>query len=442
MNASSGVPTLTPTLAPRAGRPRHRVVAYAAALAVLTYVDRVCISKAEPAISEEFHLTREQMGYVFAAFTWGYALFEVPGGWLGDRIGARKVLTRIVLWWSFFTAATGWTWNLASLAVTRFLFGAGEAGCFPNLAKALRTWLPEEERVRAQSIVWLSARWGGAFTPLAVAFLLGLMSWRWATTLLGSLGIVWVLLFLRGYRDHPRESPDVIDGERALIEEGRGIERAAGPTPWRRLLTSPTVLLLALQYMCLNYAWFFYVTWLPRYLVESRGVQGTQAAILNTLPLFLGGIGCLVSGFLSSRVIRWTGSVKAGRRLLACAGFGGSAALLTLSFRLADPVWAMIAMGLAGFANDFAMPVSWASCMDVGGRHTGTLSGMMNTMGAVAAGFAPIVTGVILQKTGNDWSLTFAVSAVLYVLGFCCWLFLDPTTPLDGDAAVPEGGIA
>jgi len=443
MTASPGVPTLATPLAPRATRTRHRVVAYSAALAVLTYVDRVCISKAEPAISEEFHLTREQMGYVFAAFTWGYALFEVPGGWLGDRIGARKVLTRIVLWWSFFTAATGWTWNLASLAVTRFLFGAGEAGCFPNVAKALRTWLPDRERTRAQSIVWLSARWGGAFTPLAVAALLSVMSWRWATTLFGSLGVVWAVLFYRWYRDHPREARDVNEPERALIEERSGAERIGGATPWKRLLTSRTVVLLALQYMCLNYAWFFYVTWLPRYLVESRGVQGTQAAILNTLPLFLGGIGCLVSGFIASRVIRWTGSVRAGRRLLACAGFGGSALFLIVSFRLADPNWAMFAMGMAGFANDFAMPVSWAACMDVGGRHTGTLSGMMNTMGAVAAGFAPIITGMILQRTGNDWSMTFIVSAVFYVLGFCCWLFLDPATPLEpAEDAVPEGGIA
>ncbi len=437
MTASPGVPALAPPLAPRATGIRHRVVAASAVLAVLTYVDRVCISKAEPYVSDEFHLTREQMGYVFAAFTWGYAIFEVPGGWLGDRIGARKVLTRIVLWWSFFTAATGWTWNLGSLVVTRFLFGAGEAGCFPNVAKALRTWLPDGERVRAQSIVWLAARWGGAFTPLLVVFLLNHMSWRWATALFGSLGVVWALAFFRWYRDHPRDHADASAAEVALIEGGKGVEAAAGPTPWKRLLCSRTVILLALQFMCLNYAWFFYVTWLPRYLTESRGVTGTQGAILNALPLFFGGIGCLVCGLLSPRVTRWTGSVKAGRRLLAAAGFAGAALFLLVSVRVADPVWAMLAMGMAGFANDFAMPVSWAACMDVGGRHTGTLSGMMNTMGAVAAGFAPIVTGIILEKSHNDWALTFSISAVLYALGFFCWLFLDPVTPV-----VPEGGIA
>ncbi|MBV8879227.1 MAG: MFS transporter, partial [Planctomycetaceae bacterium] len=190
------------------------------------------------------------------------------------------------------------------------------------------------------------------------------------------------------------------------------------------------VLLLGLQFMCLNYAWFFYVTWLPRYLVESRGVQGTQAAILNAFPLFLGGVGCLVSGALSPHVNRWTGGARAGRRTLAIAGFAGAAIFLLLSVRVGDPVWAMLAMGLAGFANDFAMPISWASSMDVGGRHTGTVSGLMNTLGAVAAGFAPILTGRILERSHNDWSLTFTVSAVLYALGCLCWLFLDPVTPV------------
>src|SRR5436309_2667527 len=139
---------------------RYWVIVFAVTLAVITYIDRVCISQAAPAISKDLGLTPSQMAWVFSAFAWAYALFEIPGGWLGDRIGARKVLMRIVVWWSFFTAATGWAWNVASLVVTRALFGAGEAGCFPNLTKAFTSWLPGDERVRAQGIMWMSARWG------------------------------------------------------------------------------------------------------------------------------------------------------------------------------------------------------------------------------------------------------------------------------------------
>jgi ACS family glucarate transporter-like MFS transporter len=443
MNASPDVRTLEEGLAPKASRARYGVIAFAASVAALTYIDRVCISKAEPFITKEFRLTPEQMGYVFAAFGVGYALFEVPGGWLGDRIGARKVLTRIVLWWSFFTAATGWAWNFSSLMVTRFLFGVGEAGCFPNVARALKTWLPENERVRAQSIVWLSARWGGAFTPFLIAFLLDVMPWRAILYVFGALGIVWSVLFFRRYRDHPRDLKGANQAERALIEGAAGTSaQDAGPTPWKAMAASRTVWLLCLQYLCLAYAWIFYVTWLPKYLVDVLKVDGKWGAFLNTFPLVLGGIGCIVSGAVLSAVVRWTGNVRLGRRIVGCIGFGAASLLLLLSFYLKNPLWAMVAMGFASFANDFVMPVSWAAAMDVGGRHTGTLSGVMNMASAVGGSAAPILTGRLLGIHGG-WELNFWVSAVVYLLGLCCWLFIDPVTPLGKDAdPKPEGGLA
>src|SRR5437899_9034383 len=167
-------------LPPAATRVRRGVVVAAVTLAIITYIDRVCISQAAPAMRASLGLSAVQMGWAFTVFSWAYALFEIPGGWLGDRLGPRRVLTRVVVWWSFFTAATGWVWNATSLLVTRALFGAGEAGCFPNLTRAFTTWLPTRERDRAQAILWLSARWGGAFTPIIVAYLLDYMSWRHA----------------------------------------------------------------------------------------------------------------------------------------------------------------------------------------------------------------------------------------------------------------------
>jgi MFS transporter, ACS family, glucarate transporter len=438
MNASQDVRTLPEELAPRATRARYGVIAFTASVAALTYIDRVCISKAEPFITKEFGLTPVQMGYVFSAFGLGYALFEVPGGWLGDRIGARKVLTRIVLWWSFFTAATGWAWNFASLLATRFLFGAGEAGCFPNVARALKTWLPGSELVRAQSIVWLSARWGGAFTPFLIVSLLDHMSWRSILYVFGALGVVWSFLFYRWYRDHPRDLKSANEAELALIEGASGTAaQEPGPTPWAAMLGSRTVVLLCLQYCCLAYAWIFYVTWLPRYLVDVLRVDGKYGAFLNTFPLFLGGIGCIVSGSVLAAVIRWTGSVRTGRRIVGCLGFGAASLLLVLSFYLRNPLLAMIAMGFASFANDFVMPVSWAAAMDVGGRHTGTLSGIMNMASAVGGSLAPILTGHLL-KAANGWEMNFWISGAVYLLGLCCWLFIDPVTPLEkpqGEAA-------
>src|SRR5215813_494889 len=183
---------------------RHYVVAYAIALAVITYIDRVCISQALPAMRKDLGLGPVEEGAIFSAFGWAYALFEIPGGYLGDRIGPRAVLARVVLWWSFFTAATGWAWNFMSLAVTRFLFGMGEAGCFPNLTKTFTTWLPPKERVRAQSMMWLSARWGGAFTPLLVVQVMLLIGWRHSFESFGVLGVIWAFFFYRWFRNDPR----------------------------------------------------------------------------------------------------------------------------------------------------------------------------------------------------------------------------------------------
>jgi MFS transporter, ACS family, glucarate transporter len=413
---------------------RHMVIVFAVTLGVITYIDRVCISQAAPFITEDLGLTKAQMGWVFAAFAWSYALFEIPGGYLGDWIGPRKVLMRIVIWWSFFTAATGWAWNYISLLVTRFMFGAGEAGCFPNLTKAFTTWLPPSERVRAQGIMWMSARWGGAFTPVLVFWVLQFVSWRRAFEIFGALGILWAIWFYWWYRDNPRDNRKINEAELALLEGSEQLASGHGDVPWGKLIRSKQAWLLCLQYFCLAYGWYFYITWLPTYLKEGRGQNLAQGAVLSILPLFLGGIGSFFCGLISTPIARWTGSVAFTRRLMAIIGFSGATGLLILSTFVKDPVWAMIAMGMASFSNDLVMPGSWAACMDVGGKYAGTLSGAMNMMGNFAGGMSPVVIGYVLQQTDNNWDITFYVSAALYFAGSFFWLILDPVTPFDESA--------
>ncbi len=369
------VSTQTPT------RVRYWVIVFAVALAVVTYIDRVCISQAAPLITRDLGLSKEQMGVVFSAFVLAYSLFEIPGGYLGDRLGARRVLMRIVIWWSFFTAMTGFAWNFLSMTVTRFLFGAGEAGCFPNLTKSFTTWLPPEERVRAQGILWMSARWGGAFTPLLVMQVLRWMNWRQAFMLFGGIGVVWAVLFYRWYRDNPRDKKSINPAELRLIEKSQHLASSHADVPWRLFLKSQQAWLLCIQYFCLSYSWYFYITWLPTYLHEARHLTLDNGAVLSTLPLFLGGCGSFACGFFYPVVNRWTSDVGKSRRIVACVGFAGATAFLLLSSSLQDATRAMIAMGVASFFNDLVMPGSWAACMDVGGKYAGTLSGTMNMMG-------------------------------------------------------------
>jgi len=414
-------------------RPTHArfgVVGFAVTLAVITYIDRVCIAKAAPLMMKDLDITSQQMGYVYAAFAWMYGIFEIPWGWLGDRIGPRKILMRIVICWSIFTAATGRVWNLGSLMASQALFGAGEAGCFPNLAKAFTTWLPANERVRAQGILWLSARWGGAFTPLLVLLLLNYMPWRQVFLVFAGVGVVWAVLFYGWYRDDPRQHKSVNAAELAILPRPEDSAPGVGPVPWGRFLSSGSVWLLFGQYFCLAYGAFFYITWLPQYLEEARGMKLAKGAMLAGFPLFFAGLGSLFCGFFLSRLAQWIGGPGKARRLLASVGMFGACGFLLLSIRIGEPVLAMVVMGLAGFANDLAMPPSWGASMDMGGRYAGTLSGAMNLMSCLGASVSSLVTGYIVYNR-HDWNLVLCISAAVYGVGAFCWLFLDPVTPLD-----------
>jgi MFS transporter, ACS family, glucarate transporter len=417
-------------------RARYAVTAFAVTLAAITYIDRVAISVAAPFISKDLGLSTIQMGWAFAAFGWAYALFEIPGGWLGDRIGPRRVLMRIVIWWSLFTAATGWAWNATSLIVVRALFGAGEAGAFPNLTRVFTTWLPVRERERAQAILWLATRLSGAFTPVLVATLIAALSWRSTFEIFGVIGVIWAICFFRWYRDVPAEHPAVNAGELALLPPQGDTGIAHGGVPWRVIFSSRAVWLLSIQYMCLAYGWWFYINWLPTYLRNARGTSIRMGALLAGLPLLLGGAGCLVSAVLIPRMSRLAGSVAVGRRIVAVTGFLGASACIFLFTGIADPTRAMIVLGFAGFFNDFVMPAAWAGTMDVGGRYSGTVSGAMNTLGSVAGASSVLFVGYLLAWTSQNWTLTFYISAAIYLIGAVCWLFLDSHTPLEKRAVV------
>jgi MFS transporter, ACS family, glucarate transporter len=425
----------TARITERPTRVRYLVIVFAVALAVVTYIDRVAMSFAAPLVSRDLGLTQVQMGLAFSAFVTAYALFEIPSGFLGDWMGPRRVLMRIVIWWSMFTALTGAAWNFASLFTTQALFGAGEAGCFPNLTKAFTTWLPHGERVRAQGIMWLSARWGGAFTPLLVYLIFQVMSWRRAFMVFGGIGVVWAIFFYRWFRDDPRDNKNINAAELELLRPNRELAASHAHVPWARLARSRTVWMLCAQYFCLSYGWYFYITWLPTYLQKSRGVEIGKSAVLSMLPLFLGGLGSLVCGVISAPIAHRLGSVAHTRKLMACLGFTGASLLLILSLHLPNPVAAMLAMGFASFSNDLVMPGSWGACMDVGGRYAGTLSGAMNMMGNLGGAVSPTAIGLILRWTHGNWDAAFYVSAAVYFCGSFFWLLMDPVTPLEGTTA-------
>ncbi len=430
--------TLKPTHA------RYWVVAFALGLAILSYIDRVALSKAAPRVQESLGINEQDWGLVVGAFGLGYALFEIPGGYMGDWLGPKKVLIRIVLWWSTFTAAMGWMWSFVSLTTAQFLFAAGEAGCFPNLTKAFASWLRRDERVRVQGIMWAAARFGGAFTPYLVFATWGLIesagvpkstSWRWAFVCFGILGLVWCGLFAWWFKDRPKDHPSVNAAELEMLRDVQDMAGGHGDVPWGKLIRSRSVVLLWVQYFCVSFPWYFYITYLSKYLQEYHHVDEATSAKYAIMPLLFGGFGCLFAGFVAKKFALKIGSVAKSRKILSCTGFGGGAIFMFLTAQAHDPLYAMLAMGMSSFCNDLNMPGAWGSCMDIGGKYAGTVSGSMNMMGNLAGFVAPVVGGFILQHYQGNYNLFIYVMAMAYVIGFFVWPFIDPVTPMDQDAA-------
>lgn len=414
----------------RPTRVRYGVIGFAVTLAIITYFDRVALSKASGLIRADLHISKQQMGYVFAAFAASYSLFEIPSGYMGDRLGPRRVLMRIVIWWSIFTALMGAAFNFVSIFLTQLFFGAGEAGCFPNITKAFTAWLPREERVRGQGIIWLAARWGGAVTPLIVFQLLRFVSWRQVFFIFGCVGVFWAVFFFRWYRDDPRDNPSLNQAELDLLRGNQGLAGAHGDVPWGLFATTPDVLMLCVQYFFMSFSWYFYITWLPTFLDELK-LSPAAAAALNVLPLFLGGVGALLSGFMAGPLTRTFGSVRTARRVVSSTSFLCAAALLVISTAIHEPWLKMLAIGMASFFNDVVLPPAWGACMDVGGKFAGTLSGAMNMTGNFGGVVFPIVAAAVLAHFANNWNLVFYLSAFSYVCGAILWMILDPVTPVE-----------
>lgn len=395
-------------------------------LAAITYTDRVCISVTAPQIMRDLHLSQVEMSFVFSAFTLAYAIFEIPTGWWGDRTGTRRVLTRIVAWWSSFTALTGAASNYGWLLTTRFLFGAGEAGAWPNVARTLSSWFPLGERGTAQGIFFMGAHLAGGLTPLLVTALLAHLPWRALFAIFGSVGFVWAIAWYRWFRDTPEEHPAPNAAERAYIASGRAVPRARvnGPTDWANLLANRSVAALCTMYFTQSYGFNFYVTWLPAYLRNVRGFSGFTLGVLAGLPLMLSVLADLLGGLTTDRLARHYG-LRVGRTAVGGVSLAAAGLLLIAGTLTPDPLACAVLFGLAGAASNFLLGAAWGTCIDLGGAHSGVLSAAMNTSGQIGGILCPIVFGFLVQHWAN-WTIPLSVMAALYLGGALCWIAVRP----------------
>jgi MFS family permease len=410
---------------------RWKVLGWLCGLSAITYIGRICIIQIRPDIEQSLGLTPASIAYAFSAFSLAYALFEIPTGWLGDKLGPRKVLTRIVLCWVAFTALTGAAWNLASLVTFRFLFGVGEAGAFPNIARACREWFPFSERGMAQGLVWMFARWGGAAAPLLIMALAYRWGWRWGLVLLSGLGLMWLWRFHSRFKNSPKDDPTVNDAERALVAAPVKVIAAPPPLSWTTMLRSPTLWALSLMYFGSNAGWSFFASWITPYLQKDLGLSGVRLVLASGGPLFFGGIACLLGGFLTDRQVRLWGK-RWGRTLqgIIAYGLGGFLLLGAVWSTPSHVVLAYTAVCLSSFIKDFGMGASWATTIDVGDRYSGTVAGFMNSLGNLGQMVSVPIVARLALWTGTpghpSWKFSLYYYAAMFFVASISWIFVNP----------------
>jgi sugar phosphate permease len=407
---------------------------------LITYLDRVNISTAAPVISKEFDFDKVTMGIIFSAFVWAYAIFQVPGGWLSDRFGARPVLAIIVAYWSVMTAATAAASSAVSFAVVRFLFGVGEAGAFPGATRSMQLWYPRQERGFVQGITHSASRLGAAIAPPIVVLIMTYLGWRSVFYICGAVGLIWSVWWYLSYRNLPEEhfrvNPLELAHIRGVDETGTikeaVIEQKGASVPWGTVLRSPNMWAIMCAYFTYVYCLWIFLSWLPSYLVEFRHFTLLKVGIFASLPLFAGVVGDTVGGLATDWLLKRTGNTKLARRTVAIVGMLGCCIFIVPAALTEDAYTAVYCLTAAMFFLECTIGPSWAVPMDSGGKYSGTVSGMMNMAGNFGGALSPLVFGFLVQY--GNWQAPFIVAAALLVVGSGVWAFwLDPNRSVVGE---------
>ncbi|MDF7777640.1 MFS transporter [Sphingomonas sp. AOB5] len=424
-------------MAPTKAKPtfvRHYVLWLTVLAYMITYMDRVVISTAAPSIQEEFGFSEITMGWIFGIFQLGYALFQIPGGWLGDRFGPRRALTGIVVWWSAFTAFTAMTWSAGSMLVCRFLFGMGEAGAFPIATRSLSRWMLPSERGWAQGVTHAGARLGAAITPVAVVYLILHFGWRAPFFIFALVGLLWAAFWFWFYRDRPAEHDMVNDAERTMIAEALGTVATSTQkvaVPWGRLLSSPLMWTLAAMYFCYAYSIGLFLTWFPKYLHTARSFELAEMGLYASMPLMAGVLGDIAGGWISDHYFKRSGNLKMARRLVAMVGFLLAAITIPLAVMSDSPLVSVGWFCLAVFGLELTVGVSWAVTLDIGGNYAGSVSAVMNTFGNIGGAIASFATGYIVTYAGYDTA--FYLPSALCLIAALLFLKIDASKRLYGE---------
>lgn len=392
-------------------RRRYRVLGLLGLLSALTFLDRLAVAAAGPSIQADLHIQPQNWGWILSAYVLANGIFEVPSGAMGDRRGQRGEMTRIVTWWSCFNVLTSWSRGFWQLCGSRFFFGLGAAGAYPNIAGVIARWFPVSERARCQGVVWAASRLGGALAPVLIVPIVHYFGWRAAFRLLALAGFTWAAVWWFQFRDRPQNDPRVTAAELAEIGES-GLAHREGAVPWGRLLHSRDLWLIVLAYGCYGCGSWFYFSWFPTWMVHAAGFS-LNGVLLASLPFLVGLAANLVGGQVGDRLtLRW-GAQRALRRIPATCLM--LTALVLVAMALFHGKVVVVALSCLGFGMmDLMLPSAWAVCLAIGGRLSGTATGMMNTAGQAGGFLTTVLFGFIVHATGSyNLPLLFIAGMVL-----------------------------
>jgi ACS family glucarate transporter-like MFS transporter len=407
---------------------------------ILTYLDRLNFSIAGHFIENEFSLSLKTMGWVLSSFLFGYSLTQIPGGYLADRFGPRKVLMVAITWWSVLTAATaiaprlpitGWFGVAYSFALVRFLIGIGEAPSSPSYTKVVANWMGNKRRGLGSSFNLFGIGLGGALTPMLITFIMQRWGWRTAFLICGLLGIIVALVWYFFATDHPEQHSRVNRAEVEFIGRGRTFETGAAAkihVPWGRIVANRSVIALVLGYFCQGFPIYFFHTWLFIYLIKVRGFSVTQGGFYGATPYIAIAVASPLGGLFSDFAVRALGK-PTGQRVAVWLGMFSSAALMWAGAHAPNKVTAVLFLAAAAGCNMFASVTFWAACIDLGQRYSGSVAGLMNTFGNLAGAFSPVVSAYVASKFG--WTAALSLAAIVTVGSGLSWLMVDTTRVCD-----------
>lgn len=421
-------------------RATTRVLLLLCAMYFITYVDRVNVSTAASQFAAELNLSHTEVGIVFSAFAYPYLLFQIIGGWVGDRFGPRRTLAVCAVIWAGATVLTGLASGFASLIVARLLLGLGEGATFPTATRAMSNWMPASRRGFAQGTTHAASRIGNAIAPPLIVWLMLMSGWRGAFIVTGIASFIWAVLWIWYFRDDPRAHPRITEAECEGLERFSGAKERA-PVPWRRLVArmSPVTAV----YFCYGWVLWLFLGWIPQYFLHNYHMHLAKSALFASGVFFAGVLGDWLGGSVTDRILKRSRNLRLARNVMV-----GVCMLLTLlslaPILLAQNVTVTLAalcLSAGFFFNEMTIGPMWAVPMDIAPRHAGTASGIMNTGSAAAAIVSPVVGGWLIDRTGN-WNLPFTVSMAIMALGIVLSFAMRPDRTLDSAAGSVDGAHA